>query len=191
MHEQINFIQIDRRWFLTWTTYGTWLPGDKRGFFGTAENDLGDVVNHNEIGTQPANPNVRLRATAENLLKSNPIVLSYEQAQELYRQIQETAKIRGWLILAVGIMHTHLHVIVGVPGDPKPDKILNDLKAYATRCLNEKFGRVASDTWWTTKGSKRKLDADRDVEVTVQYVRCQPNPLLIWTRDDGFLLGEA
>ena len=134
MHEQINFIQIDRRWFLTWTTYGTWLPGDKRGFVGTAENDIGDVVNHNQIGAQPANPNVRLRATAENLLKSNPIVLSYEQAQELYLQIQETARIRGWLILAVGIIHTHLHVVVGVPGDPKPDKILNDFKAYATRC---------------------------------------------------------
>ena len=57
--------------------------------------------------------------------------------------------------------------------------------------LNENFGRVASDTWWTTKGSKRKLEADRDVEATVQYVRRQPNPLLIWTRDDGFLLGEA
>ena len=134
MHEQINFIQIDRRWFLTWTTYGTWLPGDKRGFVGTAENDIGDVVNPNQIGAQPANPNVRLRATAENLLKSNPIVLSYEQAQELYLQIQETARIRGWLILAVGIIHTHLHVVVGVPGDPKPDKILNDFKAYATRC---------------------------------------------------------
>ena len=23
---------IDRIWFLTWTTYGTWLPGDERGF---------------------------------------------------------------------------------------------------------------------------------------------------------------
>src|SRR5947209_816005 len=25
---------MDRYWFLTWTTYGTWLPGDARGFVG-------------------------------------------------------------------------------------------------------------------------------------------------------------
>ena len=191
MSEQINTIQIDRRWFLTWTTYGTWLPGDERGFTGTAENEIGQVVNFNQFGTQPGNPNVQLRKSAEHLLKSKPIVLTYEQAQELYRQFQETAKIRGWLILAVGIMHTHLHVIVGVPGDPKPAKLLNDLKAYGTRCLNKRFGRLASDTWWTTNGSKRKLEADRDLEMTVQYIRHQPNPLLIWTREDGFLLGEA
>ncbi len=191
MHEQINFIQIDRRWFLTWTTYGTWLPGDERGFTGAAENEIGEIVNYNQFGAQLGDPNLPLRKNAENLLKSKPIVLTYEQAQELYRQFQETVRVRGWLILAVGIMHTHLHVIVGVPGDPKPDKILNDLKAYGTRCLNEKFGKVASDTWWTTNGSKRKLEADRDVEVTVQYVRHQPNPLLIWTRNDGFLLGEV
>ena len=191
MSEQTNFIQIDRRWFLTWTTYGTWLPGDERGFTGTAENELGQIVNYNQFGTQPGSPNVPFRKFAEHLLKTKPIVLTYEEAQDLYRQFQETVRFRGWLILAVGIMHAHVHVIVGVPGDPKPEKLLNDLKAYGTRCLNEKSGRLASDTWWTTKGSKRKLECDIDVASSVQYVRQQPNPLLIWTRDDGFLLGEA
>ena len=38
MTEPINFIPIDRNWFLTWTTYGTWLPGDPRGFVGSLRN---------------------------------------------------------------------------------------------------------------------------------------------------------
>jgi len=25
-------LAFDRHWLLTWTTYGTWLPGDARGF---------------------------------------------------------------------------------------------------------------------------------------------------------------
>ena len=25
---------MDRYWLLTWTTFGTWLPGDQRGFVG-------------------------------------------------------------------------------------------------------------------------------------------------------------
>ncbi len=27
-------LTMDRYWFLTWTTYGPWLPGDRRGFVG-------------------------------------------------------------------------------------------------------------------------------------------------------------
>jgi hypothetical protein len=43
---------MDRYWFLTWTTYGTWLPGDARGFVGRVWNeDLGPRVKHNEPGT--------------------------------------------------------------------------------------------------------------------------------------------
>jgi hypothetical protein len=27
----MNFEAYNRIWFLTWTIYGTWLPGDERG----------------------------------------------------------------------------------------------------------------------------------------------------------------
>ena len=39
--------------------------------------------------------------------------------------------IRKWLLIAVGIMRTHLHLLVGVPGDPDPEKLLNDFKRTA------------------------------------------------------------
>jgi hypothetical protein len=45
-----------------------------------------------------------------------------------------------------------------VPGDPAPGKILGDFKSWSTRALSKKFGAPASETWWTERGSKRKLN---------------------------------
>ncbi len=87
-------------------------------------------------------------------------------------------------------MHTHLHLIVGVPGDPDPDKILGDFKAYGSRCLNQVSRSRRDGTWWTTGGSKRKLADGHSVEATVSYIRQQPNPLLIWTRDEGLVFSK-
>jgi REP element-mobilizing transposase RayT len=191
LSDSLNLIQIDRRWFLTWTTYGTWLPGDERGFVGTETDGAGQTVTHNEFGTQPGKANKLLRHNAKQLMTGEPIILNLPQARTLFEQFQETACHRGWLLIAIGIMHTHLHLIVGVPGDPDPEKILGDFKAYGSRCLNQGWGKPANETWWTTNGSKRKLDDDLAVETVVHYVRNQPNSLLVWTRADGFLVGGA
>lgn len=190
MTEPPNFILVDRVWFLTWTTYGTWLPGDERGFVGSAKDEFGEFSTHNEFGSALGKPNEHLRSAAEQQLKANPILLNIHHARALLEQFQETVHFRKWLLIAVGIMHTHLHVVVGVPGDPDPEKILGDFKAYGSRCLNQKWGKPTSDTWWTTRGSKRKLGASRALETVVHYVCHQPNPLLIWTRENGFLVGK-
>ena len=74
----------------------------------------------------------------------------------------------------------HFHVVVGVPGDPDPDDLLRDFKSYASGGLNKLWTKPASDTWWTTSGSKRKLPDHNAVLAAIEYVKNQPNPLLIW-----------
>ncbi len=185
MKSNTNFIPVDRHWFLTWTTYGTWLPGDERGFVGSVANELGEIINHNQVGSQPAAPNPNLYRSATQQLKSDPVVLTLAQAMALFEQFEETARVRNWLLIAVGVMHTHVHLVVGVVGDPEPDKILRDFKAYGSGRLNRTWEKPRSETWWTTRGSTRKLDDERGIETVVQYIRRQPNPLLIWTRSEG------
>ena len=187
MTEPINFIPIDRYWFLTWTTYGTWLPGDDRGFVGVAPNEFGRLVEHNQLGTPLAPPRPGLRRSAEARMKGDPVIFHIDHAEALLAQFQETTRIRRWLLVAAGIMHTHIHAVIGVPGDPDPDKILGDLKAYGSRRLNQTGTCPGNDTWWTSGGSKRKLPDARSVEGAVAYIRQQPNPLLIWTREDGLV----
>ena len=176
---------FDRFWLLTWTTYGTWLPGDKRGFVSpVSDATLGKRAKHNIIETpyDADVPQLRKEATAN--LKCAPIYLNLTQAEAIFDQLQETAAHRKWLLLATAIMRNHVHVVVGVPSDTDPENILRDFKAYASRRLNKDCPKPASETWWTASGSKRKLPNDQAIIDAAAYVRDQSSPLVLWVRDN-------
>ncbi|MCE9554101.1 MAG: transposase [Planctomycetes bacterium] len=175
--------EIDRYWFLTWTTYGSWLPGDERGFVAPVRTNSGESVVHNIPGTEydADIPNLQRFAAAQ--LQCDPIRLASIQAEALLGQFHETARHRQWKLLAVAIMANHIHIVVGVPGDPKPSNILRDFKSYGSGQLNRKWPRPTSETWWTESGSKRKLIDDDSVFAAVQYHINQEYPLVIWTAE--------
>ncbi len=171
---------MDRFWFLTSTTYGNWLPGDERGFVGPVRTPLGVQTIHNRPGTQYDRDVGWLRTHSQMQLKGPPILFTLDQAEVLLGQFHETATHRRWNLSAVGIMATHVHIVVGVFGDPDPEDILGDFKSYGSRALNRRWDRPQSETWWTESGSKRKLRDELAVLVAVEYIRHQPNPLVIW-----------
>jgi len=113
-------------------------------------------------------------------MKGEPILLQTAQAPLLLEQFQETARYRGWQLLAVAIMANHIHVVVGVPGDPEPSFLLQSFKEYGSRKLNRTYGKPSNGAWWTESGSKRKLPDDAAVAAVVAYVEQQAFPLLIW-----------
>jgi REP element-mobilizing transposase RayT len=175
---------MDRTWLLTWTTYGTWLPGDDRGFVSNVRAGDGPEVKHNTPGTPYDNKLRGLTIAAREQMTGAPIWLNREHAVLLARQFRETAGHRGWALLALAIMANHVHLVVGVPGDPQPDVLLRDFKSYGSRCLNQRFGKPASETWWTASGSRRKLPDERAVQAAVRYVRNQHKPLMIWVAEN-------
>src|SRR5262249_23712066 len=120
--------------------------------------------------------------------KGPPIHLAISQVEVLLAQFQETAVVRKWELRAVAIMFDHFHVVVGVMGDPKPAKILADFKSWGTRRLSERFGAPASKTWWTERGSKRKLNNPEAVAAADHYVlHEQPDPLVTWSPEIGLI----
>ena len=178
---------MERYWFLTWTTYGSWLPGDGRGFTSKTRDSSGETVRHNEFGTPMAMPNSPLENYCEAISKADLVRLNIAHADALLAQFQETATFRTWRLLALAIMVTHIHLGVAVVGDPDPEDILRDFKAYGSRRLNRTWGKPPSETWWTASGSKRKLSSETSVVGAIQYLKNQPNPLLIWTREEGIV----
>ncbi len=170
-----------RHWLLTWTTYGTWLPGDDRGFVSPVRSSSFDPWRKENVrGTTYSRSMPGLKHASQSRLKCPPILLNSSQADALLSQFHETANHRHWQILAVAIMRTHIHLISAVAGDPDPDSILKDYKAYASRKLNSRWEKPASGTWWTESGSKRKKWNYAAVVRAVRYVANQENPLLIW-----------
>ena len=172
-------IAPDRYWLLTWTTYGTWLPGDDRG-------SVVDSRPHrqNIPGSPYLSPQLDIHQRARTVQAGPSVYLSAEQAAVALTQFHETATYRGWFLHAAAVMRNHVHLVVGVPGDPEPETLLRDFKSYASRAINTRWPKPASGTWWTASGSTRKLS---DVPAAVQYVRDQEYPLVVWVADD---LGE-
>jgi len=171
---------IDRYWLLTSTTYGNWLPGDSRGFVSEFEGAHGVKALQNIPDTEYARDIPSLQEFARNQLTGPPISLNAAQAEVIFRQFCETATHRNWELRAVGIMATHIHLVVGVFGDPDPGKVLGDFKSYASRALNRQWSKPPSETWWTERGSTRKLRNELAELAAIEYVRNQSNPLLIW-----------
>jgi REP element-mobilizing transposase RayT len=175
---------MDRYWLLTWTTYGTWLPGDERGFVTNVRAGEGPEVRHYAPGTEPDAKQRGLWLTAKANMEGPAVYLSAGHARLILEQFQETARFRGWELVAVAIMGNHIHLVVGVPGDPEPDTLLRDFKSYASRRLNKAFARPQSGTWWTESGSRRKLPDEAAVQRAVQYVKNQERPLLVGVKDE-------
>jgi REP element-mobilizing transposase RayT len=150
-------------YFLTWVTYGTWLPGDARGW----------VEYHR--GWQLPDPIRALEAAA--LMTESACRLTREQRKAVERQIAQTCEHRGWRLHAVNCRSNHVHVVLSAPGT-RPKKIRADLKAWATRCLKEQARSLADasgyqgerENWWAERGSVRFLYDESRLDEAVFYV---------------------
>ena len=168
---------LDRHWLLTSTTYGTWLPGECRGFDSPVRDDDQALVLHNVPGTPDDTDMPALAEHAREKLRGPPIRFHRLQADRLIEQFLETSAHRNWLVIAASVMTTHVHIVVTVPGDPAPKTLLQSFKSYGSRVLNERWGQPASGTWWTESGSKRKLPNENSVRAATRYVYHQPGYL--------------
>jgi REP element-mobilizing transposase RayT len=177
-------------WFLTSTFYGNWLPGDERGFVGRVwekrDEDSADDVRHvHNVPKTECDADIEgLRIASEGLMRGPAVRINAEQAQALLVQFQETARYRDWQLLAVAILANHVHLVVEADEAVDPIKILGDFEAYGSRALNRRWGKPKSGTWWTSKGSNRKLKDDAALRGGIRYALRQEYPLLIWCRPE-------
>jgi REP element-mobilizing transposase RayT len=177
---------MTRSWLITSTTYGTWLPGDRRGFVGTVRDrrpgdpDIPGRIRHNTSHTEYDRNVPGLRTSAERLMKCGPVLLTADQAGVVLEQFRSTAEYRGWELRAVAVMANHFHVVVTAPEDVPSVNLLRDFKSYAARALNRQWPTPASGTWWTESGSRRPLPDERAVEDAVAYVGAQHARLAMW-----------
>ncbi|MCS6977258.1 MAG: transposase [Gemmatales bacterium] len=122
-----------------------------------------------------------LQRYAVQMMKGPGVILSKEQAAPLLAQFLETARWRGWSLLAAAILPTHVHLILGVKGDPEPTTLLRDFKSYGSRCLNHVCGKPCGGSWWSRSGSARVVKTEDHLHAAMRYVlERQKNALLIW-----------
>lgn len=85
---------FDRIWFLTWTTYGTWLPGDERGFVSPKFDEAVIEPRNHRPGDDYDTGRPRLRELARSKMAGPAIWLTTEHADLIRAQFEETARHR-------------------------------------------------------------------------------------------------
>jgi REP element-mobilizing transposase RayT len=75
---------------------------------------------------------------------------------------------RQWELLAAHVRTNHVHVVV--EAGARPDRVMNDLKSYASRCLNQLGLDDPARKRWARHGSTRWLWKPDHVSAAIRYV---------------------
>jgi REP element-mobilizing transposase RayT len=141
-------------YFITWTTYGTWLPGDSRGWKKTGH------------GEQPPQP--RLEEWCRQRLNADPVILSPIQRKKVDQSCRDHVVYRGWKLHAINVRSNHVHVLV--MADISRFRVRDQLKAYATRPLRKHPERITSPKIWSRGGDCRIIDDEDGLKQVIDYI---------------------
>ena len=151
--------------FITWTTYGTWLPGDERGWW-----------DEGTSGVQSPDPH--LAELVGMSMTEAAVVLSDEQRSLVDREIHSTCRDRGWFLHECNVRTNHVHVVVAAIGRDG-ETVREQIKAKCSRALSDHAGIPPTSgtngrkKWWTEKGNIRKLFDEISLAAAIAYVQNQ------------------
>jgi REP element-mobilizing transposase RayT len=107
-------------------------------------------------------------ASEEKRMDQPPYYLDRTRRDAILKAIQNVCAHRGWNLLAAHIRSTHVHTVV--EAEVPPERIMNDLKAYASRILNRMGLDDRVRKRWARHGSTRWLWTPLHVSAAIQYV---------------------
>lgn len=146
---------------ITWTTYGTWLHGDSRGW-----------VLWGDAGIKPDAE--RERAARQRMVEA-AVILTEEQRVLVEQTIREHCRLRGWVLRAVNVRSNHIHVVVSAAAPAH--EVMNQFKAWCSRKLSDSAGLVTPVArkagrrrWFTEGGDHRSIDSEEYLSNAVRYV---------------------
>jgi hypothetical protein len=139
--------EIAMAWtFVTTTTYGTWLPGDLRGYV-----EGGEIL--------PGNP--RLMRYARTQLSGEPVLLDIEQQDALFVAIGVACDEFNYRLTDVSIESWHLHWIVGHD---------DGVPVMAGRLKNRMRQSLAMGRVWTAGYWDGDLSVDEAMHCARRYI---------------------
>jgi REP element-mobilizing transposase RayT len=147
-------------YLLTFRTFGTWLHGDYRGSMQrTSDPRFGTVRLDRHV------PLLEKRAADQ---KQPAVILTEEQRRCVEAAIRETCDARVYTLSALNVRTNHAHSVITAL--IKPEKIVNDLKAYATRRLRTERLISPESRVWSRGASTRYLWKPAHVDAAIEYV---------------------
>jgi len=139
-------------YMVTWTTYGTWLQGDKRGYVRDGKIFPADT------GLEEAN---------KKLQKSGLVRLTPKQKRIVEEAVLKEAKRIGQKILALAVCSNHIHLVAS-KGKESIENAVSRYKNVSSSAL-KKTG--LTKRIWTRGFDKRFCFSSEHLEQKIKYVR--------------------
>ena len=137
-------------YMITWTTYGTWLQGDERGYVKDGQ-------------TLP--PDEKLESANEEQQKFQTVILDKNQKQIAKDAILAEAERMNHKILALAVCSNHVHLVAQVNSAPM-DRFVRRYKVAATFALRKYYPAKI----WTKGYDKRFCFSQEELTKRVEYV---------------------
>ncbi len=139
-------------YMVTWTTYGSWLQGDKRGFVKDSK-----IFQGNET----------IFKLCEKLQKGQTVKLKKQEKEIVRTAILNKAERIGQKLQALVTCTNHIH-LVALPCDKSIERIIGMYKSVATRALrcSGRTGRI-----WTKGFDKRFCFTQDDLAKKIAYIQ--------------------
>ena len=139
-------------YMITWTTYGTWLQGDKRGY-----------VKNGKI--YPGNKSL-MQANLQLKLQ-DAVRLSKIQQKVVRDAIIKEAELRGQSVYTLSVSATHIHIVAEYISRP-----ISNIVAYYKKAARLALKTVGHEGKLWTKGYDKRFCFDRaTLEQRIKYVK--------------------
>lgn len=138
-------------YMLTWTTYGSWLPGDERGYVADGRVLPGQVA---------------ILERNRKRQKSSAVKLSAQEKEIVKETILGEAKKIGHKLEALTVCSNHVHLLAR-PYTQSIEEVVGRYKSLTTRALwkEGRRGRI-----WSKGYDKRFCFTDEDIATRAEYI---------------------
>ena len=159
-HNEWDDNEFPIAYLITFRTFGTWLHGDDRS--STRRNK------RTARESKRIEPNVPFEDSMREEMKQDAVVLNRKQRIAVQQAIKEYCKTKGYILFAINVRTNHVHIVVGVKASP--ERVVDSIKAAATKRLRE-LGLVTEDKKIWSRGRSRKyLWRSAQVAGAIDYV---------------------
>jgi len=123
---------------------------------------------HNVPGGRFLEIDPQRAAIARERMPQPSYYLDVVRREAVLRALLQHCSYRGWTLLAAHVRTTHVHVVI--EAEVRPERIMNELKVYASRELNRLGCDEPGRRRWARHGSTRWLWKDEEAQRAIQYV---------------------
>ena len=160
-------------YFITFSTYGTWLHGQAPGSVDRK---------HNQIDMPWLEPDPQQRRAKRDKMTQEPYLLDESRRAVVRDAIIEECRFRKWNLLALHVRSNHVHLVVAA--DREPELVMRSCKSQASKRLNDAGLDEPQRKRWTTHGSTKYLWTAEKVFASVDYTLHKQGEVMEWFEGD-------